>query len=785
MTTNLKLTFLLLSIGLMINLAIAQEIAIGEWRDHLPYRMTHSVASDGTKIYCATEYGIFYYNKNDNSLNRLNRIEGLNDIGIARIGYNKQNNTLLVAYNNTNIDLIKGNVIINMPDILSSSAITPEERTINNLLFIDNLAYLSCGFGIVVIDLDKEEVKDTWYIGPNGSHLRVNDLTYSNEQFIAATDVGIYHADIDDPNLAYFGAWTKDESLPYPDAVYNHITWNDETLIVNKFSEAWGSDTLLVKQNEIWGTNENISNRNDVYGIKLIDDLTYIVQRYTVTAVDKDLEVQKLIYTYFTDGSSPRDVDVDNSGIWIADERNGLVFEESYGKFMMFYPNGPTSADVFNVDIVDQDLWVASGGRNLSWGNLWKKGSVSSLVDGFWKTINSATEGSGALDSIYDIVSIAVNPYNKNKIFAGSWHLGLAEFDRNTYKTLYNPENSSLEYKTNQGAPVCKVGGLAFDNAGNLWITNSGANNILSVMINEGGNVDWRSFYLGSQSSGKDIGQLIIDTYGQKWILWRQGYIIVFDDNGTPKNPADDDAKHLTSAQGNGSIPGSRVYSIAQDLDGEMWVGTDEGIAVIYSPENVFSQYSFDAQRILIPRNDGTGLADILLEFETITAIAVDGDNNKWIGTDRSGVYQVSPDGLIEKQHFTTNNSPLLSNNITDIAINDETGEVFFGTANGIISYKSTSTGGGTTNSDVYAYPNPVRPGYSGPIAIKGLVNNASFKITDISGSLIYSGRAEGGQAIWPGTNFNGRRAQSGVYLVFVTDDQGAEKMVTKILFIN
>ena len=278
---------------------------------------------------------------------------------------------------------------------------------------------------------------------------------------------------------------------------------------------------------------------------------------------------------------------------------------------------------------------------------------------------------------------------------------------------------------------------------------------------------------------------MILDSYNQKWILIRAEHsLIVFNDNNTVTNTGDDQVKVLTSAAGNGNIPGNKVFSIAEDNDGEVWIGTDEGVAVFYSPENVFSGYNFDAQRILIPRNDGTGLADILLEFETVTAIAVDGANNKWIGTDRSGVFQLSPDGQIQYNHFTEQNSPLFSNNITSIVINDK-GEVFIGTAKGIISYRSDATPGGETNEDVYAYPNPVESGYTGPIAITGLVTNADFKVTDISGNLIYSGTAEGGQAIWNGTNFEGRRAQTGVYLVFVSNDDGSEKLVTKILFIN
>jgi hypothetical protein len=292
---------------------------------------------------------------------------------------------------------------------------------------------------------------------------------------------------------------------------------------------------------------------------------------------------------------------------------------------------------------------------------------------------------------------------------------------------------------------------------------------------------------MGSATVGKEMGDVEIDHLGQKWIVMRPTqYIVVFNDNGTPDNPSDDlQAKLLSSATNNGAIPGSGVFSLAVDKDGEIWVGTDEGLAVFYSPENVFTNYNFDAQRILIPRNDGTGLADILLEFEVITAIAVDGANNKWVGTENSGVYMFSPDGLSEIHHFTIDNSPLLSNSVLSISINNLSGEVFFGTANGIISYKSTATEGGTTYENVYAYPNPVRPGYSGPIAIKGLVNEANFKITDLNGSLVYSGIAEGGQAIWNGQTQSGRGVQTGVYLVFITNDDGSETMVTKILFMN
>lgn len=765
----------------------AQETGIGEWRDHLPYNSTLSVTGGNGKIYCASPFSIFYFNKNDNTLNRMTRITGLSDIGIARIGYNDDNKTLVVAYKNTNLDLVEENTIVNMPDILNSTAVTPEEKSINNLMFIGDLAYLSCGFGVVVVNIKKKEVVETWYIGPNGDHLQVFDLTVNDTAFIAATEHGIYFANTNNPNLAYFGSWSKDLSVPDVDAKYSFITYSSGIIYASKYSSAWGADTVMVHYDSQWHNHSELFPNDDIYGIKKFDNDVYIIYTYYIKAFDENLNEVKLVWSYFGASPQPRDVFLENGGLWIADNVNGLVRENNGNDYTLMIPNGPKSSDVYSLSMEGENLWVVPGGRDLSWNNIWKRASASSFTEGEWNTVDRFSNGAQVLDSVHDLLCVAVNPTNPQQVFAGSWSRGLAQFTNNAYDTFYTPENSSLEYKLNQGAPTCKVGGLAFDGSGNLWVSNSGANNILSVRINDGSALgDWRSFYLGSLSTGKDIGDLIIDAYDQKWIMWRSDHsLIVFNDNNTPNDPSDDQVKHLSSALNNGAIPGTKVLSIASDNDGEVWVGTDEGIAVFYSPENVFAQYNYDAQRILIPRNDGTGLADILLEFESVTAIAIDGANNKWIGTDRSGVYKFSPDGLTELHNFTSENSPLFSNNITSIAINHKSGEVFFGTALGVISYKSTATEGGVTNTGVFAYPNPVRPEYSGPVAIKGLVNNAIVKITNITGSLVYSARAEGGQAIWNGTNFSGSRAQSGVYLVFITNGDGSETMVTKILLIN
>jgi hypothetical protein len=224
---------------------------------------------------------------------------------------------------------------------------------------------------------------------------------------------------------------------------------------------------------------------------------------------------------------------------------------------------------------------------------------------------------------------------------------------------------------------------------------------------------------------------------------------------------------------------------MAEDLDGNMWVGTSSGPAVYYNPDAVFSGDNFYATQVIIPRKDGTIYGDLLLATETITAIAIDGANRKWFGTQNSGVYLMSADGLKQIYHFNTANSPILSNSITDIAIDPASGEVFIGTDQGVISFRSTATLGGDAFGKVYVFPNPVRPEYQGNIVVTGLIRDTNVKITDISGNLVFETTSLGGQAIWNGKNMDGKRASTGVYLVFCTNEDGSQTFITKLLFIH
>jgi ligand-binding sensor domain-containing protein len=365
-------------------------------------------------------------------------------------------------------------------------------------------------------------------------------------------------------------------------------------------------------------------------------------------------------------------------------------------------------------------------------------------------------------------------------MYAGSWGHGLLELYDNKVVNRYGEWNSTLRHHTASDTSDIRIGGTAFDSEGNLWVVNSHNNNCISRKIG----TSWTGYTVPIINSD-DLGQMVIDNSDQKWVIMRiltsvPGSLLVFKEDKT--NPANSKSILLNSQKGNGALPGQTVFAMAVDKNGQVWVGTEKGIGVFYNPENIFTGQDFDAQQILVQQGS---YVQYLMENEKVTALAVDGANRKWIGTEGGGLYLFTEDGTRQIEHFTTENSPLFSDNILGITINPETGEVFVGTDRGLISYQGTATEGGETFSNVYAFPNPVREDYDGMIGIKGLVTGAEVRITDIEGNLIYSTKADGGMASWDGRNHDGRKAKTGVYLVTCGNSKGTEKVVTRILIIN
>jgi len=772
----LKQALIIFQIGLFSMATTAQSAGVGEWRDHLPFNSFISVTEGENLIYGATPFAVLTYDKDEQSVERYTKINGLSDIGIIDIKYSDDQQTVVLAYTNTNIDLFKGNTIVNVPDIKRKPILG--NKVINKITLKDNYAYLSCGFGIVILDIDREEIFDTWYIGPYGGQINVLDLAYNDTAFFAATENGIYQASLSHPNLADFSAWSIMHDVPYPNKKYNYIEAYAGYIFINLPPEEFDQDGIFYYDGTSWAPfiHEGI---NGVNGINACNGKLVIPMDFSGKVFNENLEEEQNIYTYNPGTPSMNDAIYDRNGsVWVADNNRGLVESFNDGwESMSINPGGPYSSNVFSMTSYDNRVLVAPGGYTSTWSPLFLNYGAYRYFDEDWKNYNSNTVPD--MVGIRDIVTIAINPTNSEQAYFGVFRneFGLLEMTSDVLTEKFNTENSELQLW--EAAGTIALVGLGYDSFGSLWSLCSGAEKLLAEKKSDG---SWASYRLGGSASAVDCSDLFVDSYDQKWVIFRHtnsnpNYIAVYYE----KNAPDERLRLLRSETGFGNIPGSNVYSIAQDQDGEVWIGTDEGIAIFYSPTTILTTSDYDAVRPLV---NFDGYVQYLLETEVVTTIAVDGDNRKWIGTERSGVFLLSQDGTEQLEHFTEDNSPLFANQIVDIVINDD-GEVFIATASGIMGYKGTASAPNESYSDVYAYPNPVKDGFDGWIAVKGLMKDSDIKITDINGTLIYSTRSEGGQAVWNGKNFDGRKARPGVYLVFAATEDGSEKVVTKILIID
>ncbi len=714
----------------------AQDVKIGSWKNYLAYNSASYIAESKNNIYCIANGSLYYLNKADESINRMSKINGLSDVDLNKVSYSNKLDLLIITYNNCNIDIISNNEIINISDIKRKEVAGLKE--INNIKLKDSVAYLSTSMGLILVDLEKKEIKDTYRIRASNESVNVNSCCFMGDTIIVATNNGLFFADKETSNLSDHNNWRRFNNTHNN---YDDIIYNNGSLFIDSLNELV---SISVNQNIIVAAySDSVCVNNSCIKDALFENIKY-------SWIDNDLNV------------------------WVADSTSGLLKFKNNSYQTSYIPEGPVINNVFNIEYLNDKLIQCHGGHINYSSNLGLKNGVSikNIFDE-WTNYDRYDLGDSK-----DIVSVAEN---NNIQYYASWKDGVIAMSEGDLIEKYNFYNTNGALDTAYySSGRIRVSDLQFDLKGNLWGLSSEVNNPLFVKNQDG---NWFSFSINQDRVGLFFSKLLIDSYNQKWgIIGRGGGVFVYDDNNTISNASDDKFKILNTNIGFGGLPSMWVYAIEEDLDGAIWIGTDKGVGIIYNPSYVFSNYNFDAQQIIIQDGD---YGQYLLSEEKIKCIKIDQANRKWIGTEKSGVFLISDDGLEQILHFTAQNSPLPSNNIIDITINNKNGEVFFGTEKGIVSYRSDATTGQDLQSKTHVFPNPVRKNYNGPIAINGLVRNANIKITDTDGNLIFDGYANGGQAIWNGKNKNNIRVSSGVYLVFSSDETGKEKIVSKILVIN
>lgn len=765
-------TFLTLAANV---LSFAQtSSSIGVWLDHLPYGNIKDMVERGKVVYCATDQGLFVYDHEELSIERYSKVNALSDVSLSCLGWSEQYKTLIIGYENGNVDFFAGGAIENMQDIKASPSYSGLKQ-INHIETEGKYAYICTDFGIVQYDMAQGIVEETFVIGPNGVTLAVNQLAFSEDSIFAATELGLFAANKNAPLLT-FESWNPITSLGTDIAFV--CTIDDRVFVYQsniediKFSDGkgWSSSPLgpLYKGDLLDMRSDKgyllITNSFASYGVE--KDAASVFQNFQSGA--QSFAVPPLTCSVISD---------DDRFFWVGTSGIGMVAWIKYDGVNSYseqiLPNSPNRKFVTQMYHDDNRLFVAPGGYTSVWSPAFTDYGYYELKEYDWTNhVSSEYNGYG------DLVAFITDPNDEDHYYASSYGNGILEFKDGQFIKLINSLNSNMTPMPN--GTEQRIGGFAADEDGGIWFSNSQTENPLGV-IREDGTIEM--FSLGSLAGSADaIKNIIYTSENQVWLQVRNGGVVVAQVN---EDGVVSDRKALGAEEGFGNLPSGTVLSYAEDLDGEIWIGTNEGMAVLYSPQNIFeAQRNYDFQIIVIDE-DGDGNGERVLGTEVINDIEVDGSNKKWFATANSGVFYTSENGKEQIYNFTIDNSPLPSNNIMDIEVDDVTGMVYFATDQGIVSFQGGATEGVTSMLDVFAYPNPVEPGYDGPILIRGLVTNAQVKITDIEGNIVYETVAEGGQALWSGKSFSGERVKSGVYLAYITNDDGSAKAVTKIMIIN
>lgn len=758
------------------------SFSVGTWRDHLPYAKINEVVVLDNIYYAASPYSIISFDSDENEIKKWNTITGLSEVGVTSIEANENQNTLVIGYQSGNIDLIQNNNIVNMSAILNSGIIG--DKSIYEIVAQNDFIYVCTGFGIVLIDLKKNEVKDTYFIGDNNSQVKVWDVHVSQDSIFASTDFGIKAASLSNSFLSDPSVWnyisnptnkifTKIEKITgafdNQFLLYNDIS-TDTSLLVNYNNGEW--DTILMDTNF---TINGVTSYSDSW---LISNNSYLVEY--------DLNMDTLNYYYAYNGTlslSPNDALKNDGYYWIADDKRGFKRLRNNYDAINIGSLGPYDNDAFHLSCDDGSLWISAGqidGTN--WNKTYNWHGSYVLEDDKWNQYNKITieELSRDIDTVSDMIWSTIDPNDNQHVFVSSFSGGLIEYQDGSIVQRHSYYNSSLQTRINQNGNNVYVAGGDFDQQGNLWIANSFVGEPLSVLTPSG---EWASFFCGSATSNQLCTDLIVDkNYGYIWMIVNQVGIVVYNFNQTPLDPSDDEFTILNTGVGSGALPSTFINSLTIDNDGEIWVGTNEGPAVFYGSALIFSGQNYDANTILIEEN---GTLQYLLENEVISDIVVDGANQKWIATRGGGLFLMSEDGTQTINAFSRENSPLFSDNIQALAINNVTGELYIATELGVMGYKGNAIAANLIFSTLKVYPNPVRPDYQGNIAISGTTENAEIKITDANGKLVFSTNSFGGQAVWDGYTSAGSLAPTGIYYVFATSEDGYSSEKTKLLIIR
>jgi ligand-binding sensor domain-containing protein len=698
---------------------------LGQWREHYNNKSVQYLVK-GNNLYGATTNQVFGIDaKND--IQFLGKSNGLHEIEIASIAWDPIQSQLIIAYKNSNIDIVKGDEIFSIADIYLSKVYA--NKKINSIQILGPWALVSTHFGIVVVDLIKYEIKDTWFANNNRQATITYQTISTADSLYALTEEGLFSTALKNYYINS-NQWKK----------INGYTGIKKLSTYNNIVYAIGSKNIYqlpridpIYQSSIDSIRNAYAHKEGLYIIKSDGTNGSLLNLNTNNSITNILDKTFL--------SIPIDLAIDQNNIWIADSLNGLIIKNTETKNILL---GGPSEKIKGTGFVNSNYLLAPFGAN--------KGGFSSYSGAGWKNY---TKLNGI--NLPVLTAAGIDPIDNSWWFTSAASLLHYNIASNTIETI-SPNTVNANFTQ-----------IQFSKDGVFWALQDGQG-LVQKQDNK-----WTSIPLPQNFLKNGLKNMVVNHQGQAWMPGpaNQG-LYVYQSN---KYFGTAGWKQLNTSKSSGNLPSNNVLSVALDNAGAVWVGTDNGIG-IFNCGDIIKEIC-DAYLPTIKNTNG--FVGLLLQRESVNCIAVDGANRKWVGT-QNGAWLLSADGTAIIEHFTKNNSPLPNDTILQILIEPQYGNVFFNTTSEMVSYRGFATQGTTNQTEIKIFPNPVAPNYNGPIAFRGLVENALVKITDISGSLVFETRALGGQASWNGKSLAGSKVATGIYLVFVRDDIGNEKAVGKIV---
>ena len=789
----MKRNYLLLVLIFLSFYSVSQDFST-LWTGHYSYLKIQDITEGNGKIYAASENAIFTYDVLSNEVETISTVNGLSGEFITTIHYSEAYQLLLVGYDNGLIDIYleNENDILTVVDIVDKPTIPPDAKRINHFNEFNNLVYIATDFGITVYDLERLEFGDTHFIGDGGTQINVEETAVFNDIIYAAcgSNSGMRVADVNSDDLINFSEWQQIAT-----GNFVSVTATNQRLyaarINNNFFEITGGTNLTLLF--IFPSN--------------IRDIKFANAQLTVTLNDQ-------VYVYDPDFnllgnilvSGEFDTDYNTSypgsdAIYIGTETFGVLrtTAQSGAEFLEIHPDGPLRNDPFSIQVGFNNVWVTYGDYTITYNPApLKRAGVSNLFGEEWRNISYDTIVAKAGSAVVNLNRISINPFNPQQAFISSFQHGLLEINNIEDIILYNEDNSGLESLVIPPLPnftSIRVSGSTFDRDGILWTMTGRVDRPLKSYDPNSG--QWQGFDFSEVipdglTDEFGFSDIVIDDNNTKWIGGLNSGVIGFNNEGgnTLIKKINDQAVS--------NLPTTEVQALAIDRRNQLWIGTIRGLRVLFNTGNFFESNTVTTSAIIILED---GIPKELLEQQFISDIKVDGSNNKWVATIGSGAFYFSSDGQETIYHFTKDNSPLPSNNVVDIGLDENSGEVYIATDKGLVSFRAGGSSPQDSLADAFVFPNPVRPTFNindEKVKIKDISENCNIKIVDIEGNLVaeaqsntnlrfkgYNLEIDGGTAFWNGKNLANNTVRTGVYLVMISDLDTLETKVLKLMVVR